>query len=102
MAHRFLLLFCFVLTGLLGPVNVFAAGETNVIMPTGTKIPVILKTAVSAKSAKPGDEIIVAVGEDLTIDGLVVMPAGAQIRGGGAAMEWTGSEGSQSVGLHAQ
>lgn len=50
-------------------------------VPTGTKIPIIMDTAVDSDTSQEGDEFSARTAEDLTIDGSTVVPAGSIIKG---------------------
>jgi hypothetical protein len=50
-------------------------------VPTGTKIPIIMDTAVDSETSQEGDEFSARTSEDLSIDGNTVVPAGSIIRG---------------------
>jgi hypothetical protein len=51
------------------------------VVPSGTKIPIIMDTAVDSDTSQEGDEFTARSGEDLTIDGNTVLPAGSIIKG---------------------
>jgi hypothetical protein len=51
------------------------------IVPSGTKIPIVMDTAVDSDTSQEGDEFSARTVEDLTIDGTMVIPAGSIIRG---------------------
>ena len=51
------------------------------IVPSGTKIPIVMDTAVDSDTSQEGDEFSARTVEDLTIDGTTVIPAGSIIRG---------------------
>lgn len=51
------------------------------VVPTGTKIPIIMDTAVDSDTSQEGDEFSARTSEDLTIDGSTVVPAGSIIKG---------------------
>lgn len=56
------------------------------VVPSGTKIPIIMDTAVDSDTSQEGDEFSARTAEDLTIDGTPVVPAGSIIRGRIAAL----------------
>jgi len=64
-----------------------AAGDNKVlqgyvrVVPSGTKIPIVMDTAVDSDTSQEGDEFSARTVEDLTIDGAMVIPAGSIIRG---------------------
>ena len=51
------------------------------VVPTGTKIPIIMDTAVDTDTSQEADEFSARTSEDLTIDGSTVIPAGSIIKG---------------------
>ncbi len=51
------------------------------VVPSGTKIPIIMDTAVDSDTSQEGDEFSARTSEDLTIDGGIVVPAGSVIKG---------------------
>lgn len=62
-------------------------GDTKVlqgyirVVPTGTKIPIIMDSAVDSDTSQEGDEFSARTAEDLEIDGSTVVPAGSIIKG---------------------
>lgn len=51
------------------------------VVPSGTKIPIIMDTAVDTDTSQEGDEFSARTAEDLCIDGTNVLPAGSIIKG---------------------
>lgn len=51
------------------------------VVPTGTKIPIIMDTAVDSDTSQEGDEFEARTSEDLEIDGQIAVPAGSVIKG---------------------
>lgn len=51
------------------------------VVPSGTKIPIIMDTAVDSDTSQEGDEFEARTAEDLTIDGQIAVPAGSIIKG---------------------
>jgi len=51
------------------------------VVPTGTKIPIVMDTAVDSDTSQESDEFSARTSEDLTIDGNTVVPAGSVIKG---------------------
>lgn len=51
------------------------------VVPSGTKIPIIMDTAVDSDTSQEGDEFSARTAEDLNIDGAIVVPAGSIIKG---------------------
>jgi type IV secretion system protein VirB10 len=62
------------------PVRPHTLGEEWVV-PSGTKIPVVLKHAISTKSAKPGDPVYAQTTFPVVIDEKVMIPAGTYVQG---------------------
>lgn len=56
------------------------------VVPSGTKIPIIMDTAVDSDTSQEGDEFSARTSEDLNIDGSTVVPAGSVIKGRIAAL----------------
>lgn len=50
-------------------------------VPVGTKVPIIMDTAVDSDTSQEGDEFAARTSEDLSIDGSIVVPAGSVIKG---------------------
>lgn len=51
------------------------------VVPSGTKVPIIMDTAIDTDTSQEGDEFAARTSEDLTIDGSTVVPAGSVIKG---------------------
>jgi len=51
------------------------------VVPVGTKIPIVMDTAVDSDTSQEGDEFSARTSEDLTIDGNTAVPAGSIIKG---------------------
>jgi hypothetical protein len=51
------------------------------VIPTGTKVPITLDTTLNSDTSDDGAEFSARSGEDLTIDGSTVVPAGSVIKG---------------------
>jgi len=51
------------------------------VVPSGTKLPIIMDSAVDSDTSQEGDEFAARTSEDLTIDGSTVVPAGSVIKG---------------------
>lgn len=56
------------------------------VVPSGTKVPIIMDTAVDSDTSQEGDEFAARTSEDLNIDGQTVVPAGSVIKGRIAAL----------------
>lgn len=69
-----------------------AGGEKKVlqgyirVVPSGTKVPIIMDTAIDTDTSQEGDEFAARTSEDLEIDGQTVVPAGSIIKGRIAAL----------------
>jgi type IV secretion system protein VirB10 len=57
-----------------------SAGET-ILVPTGTRIGVVLENGISTATAKPGDSVYFRTSFPITINNRVVMPVGTYLRG---------------------
>ncbi len=55
--------------------------ERVVRLPQGTKVPVVLAHGVSAKSAKPGDRVILRTLRPVSYRGALVIPEGSMVEG---------------------
>jgi len=51
------------------------------VVPSGTKIPIIMDTAIDTDTSQEGDEFSARTSEDLTIDGNTAVPAGSIVKG---------------------
>ena len=58
-----------------------AALGNHVIVPTGTRIGVVLENGISTASAKPGDSVYFRTSFPITINNKVVVPVGTYLRG---------------------
>jgi hypothetical protein len=59
-----------------------AASDPHVItIPAGTKIPLLLKQAISTKNAREGDAVYAETAFPFVVDDRVIVPAGAYIQG---------------------
>jgi hypothetical protein len=57
------------------------------VVPSGTKIPIIIDTPVDSDTSQEGDEFTARTAEDLMIDGNTALPAGSVIKGRIARIE---------------
>jgi type IV secretion system protein VirB10 len=75
-----------------GPLLPAAAQETEtpageqpaakkIVVPTGTRLPLVLHNSISTRSAKPGDPVYLEVLFPILIDGKIVIPAGSYVQG---------------------
>jgi len=53
----------------------------NLIVPTGTRLPLILHNAVTTRNAKPGDPIYLETLFPVVIDNRILIPAGSYVQG---------------------
>lgn len=51
------------------------------VVPSGTKVPIIMDSAIDSDTSQEGDEFAARTSEDLTIDGNTCVPAGSVIKG---------------------
>jgi len=59
-----------------------AASDPNMItIPAGTRIPLLLKQAISTKNAREGDSVYAETAFPYVVDERVIVPAGAYIQG---------------------
>jgi hypothetical protein len=58
-----------------------APGQDVFVVPAGTKIPLALHSALSTKTAKPGDAVYLATTFPVIVGGRVVIPAGVFVQG---------------------
>jgi hypothetical protein len=52
-----------------------------VVVPAGTRLPLILRNAVSSRNAKAGDPVYLETNFPVTIDNQIVIPVGSYVRG---------------------
>ncbi len=57
------------------------ATSAHVIVPTGTRIGVVLENGISTATAKPGDSVYFKTSFPITINNKVVVPVGTYLRG---------------------
>jgi hypothetical protein len=51
------------------------------VLRAGTVLPIVLKAAISTKTASPEDPVVAELAEDVVRDGDVILPAGAEVLG---------------------
>jgi hypothetical protein len=51
------------------------------VLPAGTHLPIVLETTLSTKANQPEDGVVASLAEDVVVDGDVVLPAQAEVRG---------------------
>ncbi|MFY9939018.1 MAG: hypothetical protein WAK33_19200 [Silvibacterium sp.] len=64
-----------------GPAAAVPANQTTFVVAAGTKIPLELRTAISTKTAKPGDAVYLSTTFPVIVGGRVVIPAGVFVQG---------------------
>lgn len=57
------------------------AAPKNYIVPTGTRLPLILHNAVTTRNAKPGDPVYLETLFPVVIDNRILIPAGSYVQG---------------------
>jgi hypothetical protein len=62
-------------------VPAYAASPARIIIPSGTKIPLALKQAISTRNAQEGDPVYCETTFPFVIDDRIVVPAGTYIQG---------------------
>jgi len=55
--------------------------DTSVVIPSGTKVPLVLKQAISTKTAKEGDAVYAETTFPITIDNRIIIPPGTYVQG---------------------
>jgi len=58
-----------------------AVKPQSITIPAGTKVPLVLKHALSTKSARPGDGVYLETNFPVTIDNNIVIPPGTYVQG---------------------
>jgi hypothetical protein len=58
-----------------------APGQNLFVVPAGTKIPLTLRSALTTKTAKPGDAVYLQTNFPVIVGGRVVIPAGVFVQG---------------------
>jgi type IV secretory pathway VirB10-like protein len=51
------------------------------VVAAGTTLPIVLKEAVTTKTAQPEDPVVAELAEDVVVDGDVLLPKGSEVRG---------------------
>jgi hypothetical protein len=51
------------------------------IVPSGTKLAIVLEQAITTKSAKAEDPVVATLAEDVSVDDEVLLPKGAEVHG---------------------
>jgi hypothetical protein len=63
------------------PSNATTAAPKNYIVPSGTRLPLILHNAVTTRNAKPGDPVYLETLFPVVIDNRILVPAGSYVQG---------------------
>jgi hypothetical protein len=63
------------------PVAVQNVRTKNYVVPSGTRLPLILHNAVTTRNAKPGDPVYLETVFPVVIDGRILIPAGSYVQG---------------------
>lgn len=58
-----------------------AASNERIVVPQGTRLPLILHNAVTTRNAKPGDAIYLETTFPITQDSRILIPAGSYVQG---------------------
>ena len=51
------------------------------VVASGTALPIVLRQAVSTKTAKPEDAVVAELARDVVVDGDILLPAGSEVLG---------------------
>jgi hypothetical protein len=57
------------------------SSESSITLPSGTKVPLVLKHAITTKTAKEGDSIYTETNFPVVIDGRMAIPPGTYVQG---------------------
>ncbi len=52
-----------------------------ITVPEGTTLPLVLETAISSATSRPGDRVVARLAEEVRVGEKVVVPAGSEVRG---------------------
>jgi hypothetical protein len=63
------------------PVPASQIPSGKIVLPSGTRIPLVLHNAISTRSARPGDPVYLETLFPVMVDGHVVIPAGSYVSG---------------------
>jgi hypothetical protein len=72
------------------PASAAASDPSVVTIPAGTRIPLLLKQAISTKNAREGDSVYAETAFPFVVDNRVIVPAGSYIQGKIAHVERAG------------
>jgi hypothetical protein len=67
-----------------------AASAKEIIVPTGTRVSLVLENAISTKTAKPGDPVYFQTIFPVLVGNWIVMPAGTYVSGEMVQAAWPG------------
>ncbi len=56
-------------------------GPTKIVVPAGTKLPLVLHNSITTRNAKPGDGVYLETLFPITQDNRIVIPAGSYVQG---------------------
>ena len=51
------------------------------VVPSGTALAIVLEQELSTKTARPEDPVVASLADDVTVDGEVLLPKGAEVHG---------------------
>src|SRR5580704_13765506 len=57
------------------------ADATTLVVPAGTKLPLVLHNSITTRNAQPGDPVYLETTFPITLDNRVVVPAGSYVQG---------------------
>ncbi|HEX3371593.1 MAG TPA: hypothetical protein VHS08_03700 [Candidatus Acidoferrales bacterium] len=63
------------------PVTLSKTGQEKYVVPSGTRLPLILHNAVTTRNAKPGDPVYLETLFPIVIDNRILVPAGSYVQG---------------------
>jgi hypothetical protein len=52
-----------------------------IVVAAGTELPIVLKSALSTKTAQAEDRVAASLADDVVVEGKVALPAGSEVRG---------------------
>jgi type IV secretion system protein VirB10 len=67
--------------GTAAPVTPNPPSAASIIVPTGTKLPMVLHNAITTRNAKPGDPVYLETTFPIAQEGKIVVPAGSYVQG---------------------
>jgi len=63
------------------PASAGQNGATTIVVPAGTKLPLVLHNAISTRNAKPGDPVYLETVFPIVQDDKILVPAGSYVQG---------------------